>query len=206
MDTDITTLETLLSVSLGLGLAAACGFRVFVPLLLTSIAALTGHLELTDSLAWMGTWPALTIFAVATVAEIGAYYLPWLDNFLDGIGAPAAVVAGTVVTASAVVGMDPMLKWTLAVIAGGGVAGIVHGGMAAVRGLSSLTTGGAGNSLVSTAEAGSSLTLSALAVMIPFAGLAMVALLMVAGLTVIRRWRNRRRRLSGGPRPTVVAT
>ncbi|MCB1056248.1 MAG: DUF4126 domain-containing protein [Acidobacteria bacterium] len=205
MDTDISTLETLLSLSLGLGLAAACGFRVFVPLLLMSVAALTGHLELADSLAWIGTWPALTVFAVATLLEIGAYYVPWLDNFLDGVGVPAAVIAGTVVTASAVVGMDPMLKWTLAVIAGGGVAGIVHGGMAAVRGLSSLTTGGTANPLVSTAEAGGSLTLSALAVMIPFAGAALVTLLLVAGVAVIRRWRTRRGRAQG-PRPTVVVT
>ncbi|MGD2115402.1 MAG: DUF4126 family protein, partial [Acidobacteriota bacterium] len=38
-------METLLSVALGLGLAAACGFRVFVPLLAMSVAVRAGHME-----------------------------------------------------------------------------------------------------------------------------------------------------------------
>src|SRR5947207_9549521 len=95
-------LETLLSVCLGIGLAAACGFRIFVPLLVTSLAAQTGHLTLAGGFQWIGTRPALVAFAVATVLEILAYYVPWIDNLLDVIAGPAAVTAGIVVTASVV--------------------------------------------------------------------------------------------------------
>jgi hypothetical protein len=205
METDVTTLETLLSLSLGLGLAAACGFRIFVPLLMMSIASLSGYLELMDSFAWIGTWPALTVLAIATLLEIGAYYLPWLDNFLDTLGAPAAVVAGTIVTASAVLGMDPMLKWSLAVIAGGGAAGAVHTGLAAVRGLSSASTGGLANPLISTAEAGGSISFAILSLLLPFAGLALFVALVTLALAALRRWRARQRQ-QPPVQPTAVAT
>jgi hypothetical protein len=121
------SLETTLSLLVGIGLSAACGFRVFVPLLILSIAAFTGHVTLASSFAWIGTYPALVAFSVATCLEIAAYYVPWVDNLLDSIATPAAVVAGTMVTASLVTHLDPFLKWTLAVIAGGGMAGLVQG-------------------------------------------------------------------------------
>src|SRR5882762_9625453 len=120
-------METVLSLLIGIGLSAACGFRVFVPLLVVSIAAHTGHLKLASGFAWMGSDAALIAFAVATALEIAAYYVPWLDNLLDTLATPAAVIAGTLVTASLATEMSPFLKWTLAVIAGGGVAGLVQG-------------------------------------------------------------------------------
>src|SRR5262245_64615754 len=89
-----TRMNALLSVLLGIGLSAACGFRVFVPFLFVGIAARTGHLTLGDSFQWMSGAPALVVFAVATVLEIGAYYIPWLDHALDVMSTPAAVVAG----------------------------------------------------------------------------------------------------------------
>ncbi|MCB1036027.1 MAG: DUF4126 domain-containing protein [Acidobacteria bacterium] len=192
MDYDPTTLEILVSLSLGLGLAAACGFRIFVPLLFMSAASLSGHLQLGGAFEWLGTWPALTVLGIATLLEIVAYFVPWLDNALDTVGTPAAIIAGTVVTASAVVGMDPMLKWSLAAIAGGGAAGMVHGAMALVRGGSSATTGGLANPLVSTAEAGGSILLSALAILVPFAGVALVVVLMFLGARLFSRLRGRR--------------
>src|SRR5437899_2769748 len=106
--------EEILSVLAGIGLSAACGFRVFLPLLILSIAAVSGHVELSHGLEWIGTWPALLTFATATILEIAAYYVPWLDHALDVIATPAAVVAGTLVTASLVVDMPPALKWSVA--------------------------------------------------------------------------------------------
>ncbi len=84
----------LLYALLGIGLAAACGFRVFVPLLVVSIAAVSGNLELGSGSGWIRTWPALIVFAVATVLEIVAYYVVWLDNLLDTIATPAPAAAG----------------------------------------------------------------------------------------------------------------
>ena len=181
------TFETILSISLGLGLAAACGFRIFVPLLAMSIANHAGHLELADGFSWIGSTPALVALAVATALEIGAYYVPWLDNFLDTAATPLAVVAGIVVTASVVTDMSPILRWSLAAIAGGGVAATVQASTTAIRGFSSLATLGLGNASVSTAEMGGAATLSLAAILAPLFGLVLVLAVLVAiGMTL--RW------------------
>src|SRR5881394_1498504 len=141
-----------LSVALGIGLAAACGFRVFVPLLFVSIAAKAGKLALVSSFQWMGTDAAMIAFSVATAIEIAAYYIPWLDNLLDTIATPAAVVAGAIISASVFTGMDPFLRWTLAIIAGAGAAGVVQTASVVTRAASTASTGGFGNFVVATAE------------------------------------------------------
>jgi hypothetical protein len=176
--------EAVLSVMLGIGLAAACGFRIFVPLLVMSIAAAAGHLQLSEGFAWIGTWPALIAFAVATALEIAAYYIPWLDNLLDTVATPAAVVAGVIVVAACVTDMSPYLKWTLAVIAGGGAAGAVQALTVTGRGASTATTGGTANPVVSTVEAGSAAALSTVSVLVPV--LAGAVVLTVLGLLVRR--------------------
>ena len=158
---------TLVSIAIGLGLAAACGFRIFVPLLLISLASRGGHLELAESFEWMGSTPALIAFGTATVLEIGAYYVPFLDNLLDTVSTPSAVVAGVVASASQVSDLDPLLGWSIAIVAGGGVAGAVQGLTAVTRQLSSVATAGFGNPLLSTAEAGASLVMTVLAILVP---------------------------------------
>src|SRR6185503_16400601 len=74
------SMQEVMSLFVGVGLAAACGFRIFVPLLAMSVAALSGHLTLGPSFQWIGSYPALIAFSAATVLEITAYYVPWLDN------------------------------------------------------------------------------------------------------------------------------
>jgi hypothetical protein len=180
-----------------LGLAAACGFRVFVPLLLMSLAARAGALDLAGGFAWLAGTPALIAFSVATLLEIGAYFIPWVDNFLDSVATPAAVIAGVVVTASVVTGMEPWLRWSLAAVAGGGVAGAVQLGTVGVRQASVLGTGGLGNPLVSGAEAVGSAGLTALALALPAVALALVLLLFVALWRFVRG--RRRRRATGSP-------
>jgi len=181
-------MDTVLSLLIGLGLSAACGFRVFVPLLVVSIASLTGHLSLSSGFAWIGTYPALITFGAATILEVTAYYVPWLDNLLDSVATPAAVVAGTIVTASMITHLDPYLKWTLAVIAGGGIAGLVQGATVLARGASSFATGGIGNHLISTAELAGSLSTSVLAM---FAPLLVITLIILALALVARRFLRR---------------
>ena len=181
-------MEAALSVLLGIGLAAACGFRVFVPPLVLSIAALSGHLTLAKGFAWMGTWPALLAFATATILEVAAYHVPWLDHLLDTVASPAAVVAGTAVAASAMGDLDPFLKWTLALIAGGGAAGLVQ--VATVKGriLSALTTLGIANPLVATVETAASVAVSVLSVLVPIlAGLLLLGTLSFAAWLLLRR-------------------
>ena len=174
----------------GIGLSAACGFRVFVPLLVMGLAYQSGNLNLTEGFEWIGSTPAIITFGVATVLEIGAYYIPWLDNLLDSIATPAALIAGTIVTASFVGDVSPWLKWSLAAIAGGGTAATVQIGTVLTRGASTLTTGGMGNPIVSTAEMGGSLGMSLLAIALP-----VLAVVLVVGLivfVVMKRWRRKR--------------
>jgi hypothetical protein len=180
-------LDLLLSIALGLGLSAACGFRVFVPFLVMSVAALTGHLDLGDGWAWIGTYPALFAFATATLLEIVAYYIPWLDNILDTVATPAAVVAGVIASAAVMTGMSPFLTWTLAAIAGGGAAGLVQTGTVLLRGLSTTTTLGAGNFAVATSELAGSAATSTLAIALPVLTLLMVLALVVWVVHKLRR-------------------
>lgn len=159
--------QILLGLLIGIGLSAATGLRVFVPLLGVSIAAHAGHLSLANGFQWLGTWPALTAFAAATVVEVAAYYIPWLDHALDAAAAPAAVLAGTVLTVSLLGEASPFMRWTLGIIAGGGVAGVVQAGSMLARGASTATTGGLGNPLVATVEFTGSVLLTLLAILLP---------------------------------------
>lgn len=170
-------METILSVALGLGLAAACGFRVFVPFLLMSLANRSGFLELSPSFAWVGSDAALWALGAATVLEIGGYYLPWVDHLLDMAASPVAVVAGILATGAVITDMDPVWKWTLAVVAGGGLATTTQALTVAGRGVSTLTTAGFGNPLVATGEAVGAAGLSVLAIAVP-----LVALVLLFGL------------------------
>jgi Domain of unknown function (DUF4126) len=183
--------ETALSVLAGVGLSAAAGFRVFVPLLVTSLAARSGHLQLSAGFAWIASDAALVAFAVATGLEVLGYYIPWVDHALDVVATPAALVAGVVLTASVVTGLDPFLRWSLAVVAGGGAAASFQGLTAGVRGISTLTTGGLGNPLVATTEAGVSIGLALLAVALPVVAVAaVVALLYLAARRLFFRRRT----------------
>lgn len=160
-------MDTILSIALGIGLSAACGFRVFIPLLIISAASYTGHIGLTPGFEWIGTLAALIAFGTATVLEILAYYIPWLDQLLDTIATPAAVVAGVIASASVFTEISPLFRWTLALIGGGGIAGLVQGATAFTRLKSTALTGGLGNPVVSTAELLGSIITSILALLAP---------------------------------------
>jgi Domain of unknown function (DUF4126) len=168
--------DTLFGIAVGIGLSAACGFRVFVPLLVTNLATLTGHFHLAPGFEWIGSDYATIAFGTATLVEILAYYIPWLDHIMDLIASPAAIIAGMVVTASVVMNISPSLRWTLAIIAGGGAAAIVQGVTVALRTKSSVLTAGAGNVLASSAELAGSIMTTFLAIVVPVLCLILVSL------------------------------
>lgn len=171
--------ETLLGIAVGIGLSAACGFRVFVPLLVMNLATLTGHLHLSSGFEWIGSYYATVTFGTATLIEVLAYYIPWLDHILDLIASPAAIIAGTIATASMVMDISPFLKWTLAIIAGGGAAAIMQGVTVTLRTKSSALTAGMGNVLVSSAELAGSIITSLLAIIVPILCLILIAILCI---------------------------
>lgn len=176
-----------LSIVLGVALAAATGFRVFLPMLIVSGAAYTGHLRLDDSFAWLGAPPALIMLSVAALVEVLAYYIPVVDNLLDVVAAPTAFIAGTVLSAAVMTDMPPMVKWTAAVIAGGGVAGFTRGLTGILRAHSTVLTGGLGNFVISTAELGGAVLISLLALAAPLLAIALVALFLLTAMRLLRR-------------------
>ena len=194
-------METLFVIALGLALSAACGFRVFLPLLVLGAAGATGQVTLMKGFEWLASTPALIALSVATAAEIAAYYVPWVDNVLDTLAGPAAVVAGIVVTASVVDDTDPVLRWGLAIVAGGGIAGTVQASTSLLRLTSTALTGGIGNPLISTAELGGAVAVSLAALVMPIAALALLFLGLLFSLPwLIGKLRRQRR----GERPAAV--
>ena len=183
-------MDTAFALALGIGLSAACGFRVFIPFMVMSVAALTGRLDLAPDLAWIGTYPALIAFGVATVVEVLGYYIPWVDNALDAIATPLAIAAGVLASASVLGDASPVMRWGLAAISGGGAAGLVQTGTVAARATSSATTGGLGNFLVATGEAVASLGTTLVALAMPVLAVALVVLF---GIVVLRLVLRRRR-------------
>ena len=204
------TWELILSIIVGVGLSAACGFRVFIPPLVMCIAAKAGHVSFGAEFAWMETNVALVTFSIAAILEIGAYYIPWLDNALDTIAAPAAVVAGTVTTAAMLGDISPWLKWSMAAIAGGGAAGAVQVTTTVARGASSMLTGGAANWVVSTGEGVGAVITAILAIVVPI--LVFIGFIIFMGyvvsknpLKMYRDWRARNEPEGPLKQPNVLA-
>lgn len=180
-----------LSIFLGIGLAAAVGFRVFVPFFLISLAHYAGYLSLSEGFQWMGSTAAMVTFAIATTIEILAYFIPWLDNALDLITTPLAVVGGTILMSSAVGEIDPLLQWTVAIIAGGGTAGIIKGLTSSGRLASSVGSGGLANPVISSGEAISSILMTILSFVLPYLAAFFAVVLFVVGISFVRKRRLR---------------
>jgi hypothetical protein len=173
-------METIVGILVGIALAAACGFRVFVPLLALGIAGRAGHVPLAGDFHWIASTPALIALGTATIVEIVAYYVPWLDHALDTVATPSAVLAGVIATAAVVGDLPPVVRWGLAIIAGGGVAGTVQGATVLARLKSGTMTAGLANPVVATAELAGSVVTSILAILVP-----LLAILLIAGALVL---------------------
>ena len=186
--------EVLTALALGIGLSASCGFRVFVPMLVASIAAHVGLLPLQDGFRWLGSWPAMICFGTATVVEVVAYYVPFIDNLLDTLTTPLAIGTGTLLMTSVLPVDGDLLKWTTGLVVGGGAAAVIQGGSVLTRLGSSKLTAGTGNHLVATGENAAALGASVLSLVIPW----IVAAILLAAIAAILV--GFARRLSAGKR------
>jgi hypothetical protein len=182
-------MDTFLSICIGVGLATACGLRVFIPLLVTSLMAHFGHLPLGPGFQWMGSYTAVMGFSAGAAVEVAGYYIPWVDNALDTIATPAAMTAGTLITVALMTNMDPFYKWALGIIAGGGMAGLVQGTTVVARGASTAGTGGLANHLLATVELIGSILVSVLAVVVP---VLLMVFILVALVFMVRRLLRRK--------------
>jgi len=171
--------EIFTAATIGLGLSASCGFRVFVPMLVASIAAKTGIFPLTEGFQWLGSWRAIICFGTATAIEIFAYYVPFIDNLLDTITTPLAIGGGTLLMTSVLPVDNDFLKWAAGFISGGGAASIVQSGSVLTRLASTKLTAGAGNAVVATGEHAAAVGTSVLSLFIPLFIASLLILLMV---------------------------
>lgn len=192
-------MEYIIPVLIGIGLAAACGFRVFVPLLLLSVFSHTGYMTPSEDFVWVGTVPALVCFSVATLLEVGAYYIPWLDNLFDSIATPLAAIAGIFTSLAVISDLDPMLKWSTAVILGGGSASLFQILTVKARAVSSTITAGFGNFIVSTVELFISIVVSLLSIIAP-----VIAITTLVGLIIILIYYIRKHIKQRRNKPTVI--
>lgn len=173
------SVDTVLAVAIGLGLAASAGMRVFLPLFVLGVAGAAEVVPLAENWQWLGSTAALLGLGTAMLLEIGAYYVPWLDHALDVVATPAALLAGMIATASVLVDVPPMLKWAVVIVGGGGVAGLTQGASVLARLKSGALTGGLANPAVSTAEWIGALLLAVMAVLVPILALLLVVVLFV---------------------------
>ncbi|MDW7658294.1 MAG: DUF4126 domain-containing protein [Bacillota bacterium] len=184
-------MEIVLQILIGVGLAATCGFRVFVPLLVMGIAGLSGYLHLATGFEWIASLPAVIIFGIATAIEIAAYFIPYIDNLLDSISIPVSVIAGIVVAASVITDVHPILRWTLAVMAGGGIATVTSLISNGVHGVSTVASGGAANPAVSGVESVLSVISAIISIVIPILAIVLIAILVIVAIRVLRKFRQK---------------
>lgn len=170
--------EIVFSILLGIGLAASVGFRIFVPLFILSIASYFQLLPLNENWQWVGSSAAMITLGIATLIEIGGYLIPWVDNMLDTIAVPLAAVAGTAVMLSTMGDLDPIITWSLAIIAGGGTATAIKSSTSTTRLASTATTGGMANPIVAIVELGSSIIMAILALVAPIIAIVFVIVIL----------------------------
>ena len=183
---------TILSIFLGIGLAASVGFRVFVPLFALSLAAHFNVWELNESWLWIGSLTAVITLGVATMVEIFAYYIPFVDNALDAIAVPLAAIAGTAVMVSTVADLSPVITWALAIIAGGGTAAAIAGTSSVTRLASTTATAGFANPVFSTLETGTAIVMSILSVFIPVLAIILVVIVLFIIFRLYKKFKSRK--------------
>lgn len=191
-------LPYVLSAFIGIGLAAASGFRVFLPMFAVSLASYVGWIPMSDNFEWLSGLPTLITTGVATVIEIVAYYIPVVDNFLDTITVPLATIAGSVLFASQFMELGTFPQWALALIAGGGTAATIASGFAGTRAASTATTAGIGNNVVATTETAGAGLMSVLSIFLPVIAFILAIVLIILVLFFGRKlWRKLKANNSG---------
>ena len=201
---NIPYLPYAISAFIGIGLAAASGFRVFLPMFAVSLASYMGWIPMNENFAWLSGLPTLITTGIATMVEVLAYYIPYVDHLLDTLSVPLATVAGSVLFASQFADIGTFPQWALALIAGGGTAAAISSGFAGTRAASTATTGGLGNSVVATTETAGAGIMSFLAIAAPIiAAIAAVILIIVVIVLGRKLWNKFRNYNSDRPSKTV---
>lgn len=191
-------LPYVLSTFIGIGLAAASGFRVFLPMFAVSLASYLGWIPMNDNFEWLSGLPTLITTGIATIIEILAYYIPVVDNLLDTISIPLATIAGSILFASQFMELGTFPQWALALIAGGGTAATISAGFAGTRAAPTATTAGIGNNVVATTETAGAGLMSILSIFLPVLAFILATVLLILVLFFGRKlWKKMKTNNSG---------
>jgi len=177
---------------MGVSLAACAGLRAFLPLLALGVGVRMGWMPVQPWLEWAGSNEALITFGVATLLELLADKVPVLDHALDTFHTFARPVAGALVAMGAFSQVSPEYATVLGIILGAPIAGGFHLAKAGTRVVSTTTTAGFGNPVLSIIEDIVAFVGVVMALLAPV--LAAIGVLLIGVFTLRwlrgRRWRN----------------
>lgn len=191
-------------IAMGLALAACAGLRAFLPALAVGVAARAGLFQPAPELAWIAGTPALTVLAIAVVAEMAGDKIPVLDHLLDAAGtvlrpALAGLVAMVPILSVldervfadglAGAGSQAWIAGLASLAAGGGIGAGVHLAKAHARLGSTALTGGAANPVLSLFEDALSLLGTLLSLLLPLLAFGIV---LTGGILLVLILRRRR--------------
>ena len=181
----------LLHACMGIGLAACAGLRAFLPLFVVGLAGRFELVPLSESFEWLASWPALVVFGVAVVTEILGDKFPVVDHLLDSLQTFVKPIAGALVTATVVQDWAPLYITLVLIVMGGSTAGVVHLTKSKLRFVSTATTGGVGNPVLSTSEDGVALAGVVGSIAVPPLTILLLLAAAVLAWVTIRRFRQR---------------
>ena len=184
----------------GIALAATAGLRLFMPFLFVGVIARYAHVPAPDMLEWTATDAGFLLLLIATVLEVLGDKIPVVDHALDFVATFLKPVAGFILPVALLYDASPMAAWTLGIAAGAPIALGVHATKAGTRAVSSATTLGAGNPIVSFIEDALAVMILIFTVLAPVLAVALVVLLCVLA---VRAWRRMRRRLRAARAPAA---
>ena len=176
------TWQIIFAILMGFSLAATCGLRAFLPLLIIGLGAKAGLVTLSNGFEWMASYPALICFGTATVLEIVGDKIPAVDHFLDAAGVFVRPIAGAIAAGSLIRGFDPLLALVIGIITGATIAGIVQILKGSFRLFSTFFTGGMANPAVSVAEDGATAVTGVVGIFFPYITAAVIVVLLVLGI------------------------
>ena len=158
------------------GLSGAAGLNPWLPLFTSALLARLDVVELAAPFDTLSSTLGLVLLGALTAADFVGDKIPLVDHVLHLAGTVVAPVSGAILFAGET-GLETDLPTLVAVLLGGATAGSIHAGGGAVRPVSTATTGGIANPLLSLGEDLTSLLLVVAAFVLP-----LVALLLVLAL------------------------
>jgi len=191
------TFTIVLSIITSICLSAGCGLRVFTPFFILSLITylFPELIPLNEDVAFISSLSAVILLGIASLLEILAFYIPWLDNILGAVTVPIAGFSGVAMGAIILADLPPALQWGLAILGGGGATG-TQLSTEYIRTFITAATAGFGNFIVSTVENIFALVLSILAIIAPILALILLTvfllLIFILGKKVLKRRNNKK--------------